>query len=94
MLPTPKFRTTARRSIGILCLTLGVAGVLLPVLPGWPLLLVSGRILGPRDPLLRRSLLVGHRAVRRLRRAERPFLRRAATRLTPRWRQLARLLIG
>jgi uncharacterized membrane protein YbaN (DUF454 family) len=73
---------------------MGIAGVLLPILPGWPLLLLCGRLLGPRDPLLRRMLAVGHRSLRRLRQAERPLLRRAGAVLTPHWRQLARLWIG
>jgi hypothetical protein len=84
----------ARRPLGLFCLFLGVAGVLLPILPGWPLLLVSGRLLGPRDPLLRRVLAAGHRGLRRLRQAERPLLRQAGTQLMPHWRQLARLWIG
>ena len=87
-------RSLLRRSLGLLCLALGVAGVLLPILPGWPLLLVCGRLLGPRDPLLRRMLATGHRGLRRLRQAERPLLRQAGTRLMPHWRQLARLWIG
>src|SRR5262245_27445033 len=84
----------ARRSLGLFCLVLGVAGVLLPILPGWPFLVVCGRLLGPRDPLLRRMLASGHRGLRRLRRAERPLLRRLARHLTPPWRQLARLWVG
>ena len=72
----------------------GVAGVLLPILPGWPFLLMCGRLLGPRDPLLRRVLAAGHRGLRRLRQANRPLLRLAGTRLLPHWRQLGRLWIG
>jgi uncharacterized membrane protein YbaN (DUF454 family) len=87
-------RALLRRSLGLFCLALGVAGVLLPILPGWPLLLVCGRLLGPRDPLLRRVLAAGHRSLRRLRQAERPLLRQAGTQLMPHWRQFARLWIG
>lgn len=83
-----------RRWLGLFCLALGVAGVLLPILPGWPFLLICGRLLGSRDPLLRRVLATGHRGLRRLRQAERPLLRQAGARLTPHWRQLARLWIG
>ena len=83
-----------RRMLGLLCLALGIAGVLLPILPGWPLLLVCGRLLGPHDPLLRRMLATGHHGLRRLRQAERPLLRQAGTQLMPHWRKLARLWIG
>ena len=86
--------TMARRSLGLFCLFLGVAGVLLPILPGWPLLLVGGRILGRRDPLLRHILLAGRRGVRRLRQARHPLLRRAGAQLLLPWRQVTRLLIG
>jgi hypothetical protein len=84
----------ARRSLGLLCLAVGVAGVLLPILPGWPFLLVSGRLLGRRDPLLRRVLLTGRHGLRRMRQARHPLLRRAGARLMPSWRQFTRLLIG
>jgi hypothetical protein len=92
--PTNRLRPLMRRSLGLFCLCLGVAGVLLPILPGWPFLIVCGRLLGPRDPLLRRMLAAGHRGLRRLRHAERPLLRGLGTQLTPHWRQLARLWIG
>jgi uncharacterized membrane protein YbaN (DUF454 family) len=91
---TMRLRSLLRRSLGLSCLALGVAGVLLPILPGWPLLLVCGRLLGPRDPVLRRVLATGHRGLRRLRQAERPLLRRAGIQLMPHWRNLARMWIG
>src|SRR5262245_5404131 len=84
----------ARRSLGLFCLALGVAGVLLPILPGWPFLVVCGRLLGPRDPLLRRLLASGYRGLRRLRHAERPLPRHLGRQLTSPWRQLARLWVG
>jgi hypothetical protein len=90
----PSLLPLARRSLGMLCLTLGIAGVLLPILPGWPFLVISGRMLGPRDPLLRGMLLAGHRCMRGLRHAKRPLLRYAGARLSPCWRQLVRLWIG
>ena len=90
----PTLPPLARRSLGLFCLALGVAGVLLPILPGWPFLVISGRVLGPRDPLLRHMLLAGHRGLRRLRQARRPLLRRAGASLAPHWRRLARTWIG
>ena len=90
----PNLLPLARRSLGLFCLGLGIAGVLLPILPGWPFLMVSGRMLGSRDPMLRRMLLAGHRGMRRLRQAQRPLPRYLGARLTPHWRQLARVWIG
>jgi hypothetical protein len=90
----PHLLPLARRSLGLLCLALGIAGVLLPILPGWPFLVISGRMLGPRDPLLRRLVMSGHRKLRRLRGARLPLLRRAGLRLMPHWRRLTRIWIG
>lgn len=92
--PSPEFPQRLRRSLGMLCLALGVVGCVLPILPGLPFMIVSARLLGPRDPLLRRLLMGCRRALRRLSRAEQPLLRRAGLRLTPRWRSLTRLLVG
>jgi hypothetical protein len=83
-----------RRSLGLFCLALGIAGVLLPILPGWPFLVLSGRVLGRRDPLLRQVVLTGHQIFRGLRYARRPALRRLGARLLPQWRQLARVWVG
>jgi hypothetical protein len=91
---TPGLLLMARRSLGLFCLAVGIAGVLLPILPGWPLLFASGRLLGRRDPLLRRMLLTGRRGMRRLRHARHPLLRRAGAQLLPHWRRTTRLLIG
>lgn len=94
-LPAPSTRpSSVRRLLGVGCLVLGVAGCILPILPGLPFLLVGGRLLGPRDPLLRRSIGVCHRILRRLRASGRPALRGIATWLVPHWRRLARLLLG
>jgi hypothetical protein len=90
----PHLPLLARRSLGLLFLALGVAGVQLPIQPGWPFLVISGRMLGPRDPLLRRMVIAGHRSLRGLRGARLPLLRRAGARLMPHWRRLARVWIG
>ncbi|HEX9372594.1 MAG TPA: hypothetical protein VF897_16400 [Roseiflexaceae bacterium] len=84
----------ARRPLAMLCLTLGVAGCILPIVPGLPFFVVAARLLGPRDPLLRRVNLLGRRGLRGLRASRRPLLRRAGRQLTPHWRRAARLMLG
>ncbi|HEX5690196.1 MAG TPA: hypothetical protein VFX76_09350 [Roseiflexaceae bacterium] len=90
----PNILPFARRSLGLIFLAFGIAGVLLPILPGWPFLVLSGRVLGRRDPLLRQMVLTGHRALRRLRDTRSPLLRRLGANLIPQWRKLARAWIG
>lgn len=85
---------TARRSLGLICLALGVTGGILPIIPGLPFLVVGARLLGPRDPLLRRLRVSGRRSLRYMRRAKQPFLQRIGMRLTPLWQQAERLLTG
>ena len=90
----PNILPFLRRSLGLFCLVLGIAGVLLPILPGWPLLIVSGRVLGRRDPLLRQVVLTGHRTLRQLRGHRRPLARQIGAKLNPHWRRLTRVWIG
>ena len=42
-----------KSATGYLCLAAGVAGVLLPVIPGIPFLLVGLKLLGPNHPAIR-----------------------------------------
>lgn len=42
-----------KAATGYLCLFVGVAGCLLPILPGIPFLLVGLKLLGPDHPLIR-----------------------------------------
>lgn len=64
-----------RRPIGILCLIIGVLGWILPILPGWPFIVPAVALLGRRDPLVRYPHLWLRYALRRMRRAERRWLR-------------------
>lgn len=66
----------ARRALGFLFLGIGVAGAILPIIPGWPGLFVAVMLLGRRDPALRRMHIVGRRGLRRLRTARAPHVRR------------------
>ena len=85
---------TARRSFALLCVLLGVAGCILPILPGLPFFVVAARLLGPRDRQLRRAIIAGRQALRWLRAARWPLLRRAGHHLTPHWRSFTRLMLG
>ena len=91
-LPAPP--RTARRSLALLCVLLGVTGCILPIIPGLPFFVVAARLLGPRDPQLRRAIVAGRQALRRLRAARQPLLRRAGHQLTPHWRSFIRLMLG
>jgi hypothetical protein len=57
----------ARRVTGLLLLFVGILGLLLPVLPGWPLIIPGVVLLGRRDRLVRLSHLVVRRSLRYLR---------------------------
>jgi hypothetical protein len=90
----PNSTRTLRRALAFLCIVLGVAGCILPIMPGLPFFIVGGRLLGPRDRLLRRAIVGGRRALRRLRSARQPLLRRAGVQLTPHWRRFTWLMLG
>ncbi|MBC8077734.1 MAG: DUF454 family protein [Chloroflexales bacterium] len=83
-----------RRALGMFCLVVGIVGCILPILPGLPFLVISARLLGPRDPALRRLLLGGRSSLRSLRTARHPRIRRIGVQLTPHWQRLTRLLVG
>ena len=85
---------TARRSLALLCVLMGVTGCILPIIPGLPFFVVAARLLGPRDKQLRRVIIAGRQALRRLRAARQPLLRRAGHQLTPHWRSFTRLMLG
>ena len=85
-------RHTIRRALAFACFGLGIAGCILPLIPGLPFFVLGGRLLGPRDRTLRLAMLHGRRGA--LRRSRSAHLRRAGTRITPHWRGVARLMLG
>lgn len=93
-LAAPALPRAARRPLAMLCLLLGLAGCILPIIPGLPFVVVAARLLGPHDRLVRHATALGRRGLRGLRTSRRPLLRRAGDRLTPHWRLLTRLMLG
>ncbi|MBK9941164.1 MAG: hypothetical protein IPP13_06055 [Kouleothrix sp.] len=93
-LALPTSRRALRRGLAFTCFVLGVAGCVLPIIPGLPFFVLGGRLLGPRDRTLRHGVLLGRRQLRRLRGSRLPLLRRAGATLTPHWRQLTRMMVG
>ncbi|HNP72161.1 MAG TPA: hypothetical protein PLO33_07255 [Kouleothrix sp.] len=83
-----------RRALALLCFALGVAGCLLPIMPGLPFFVLGGRLLGPRDYALRRAILSGRRLLRRLRASRVAALRHLGHKATPHWRGFTRLMLG
>ena len=90
----PNSARTLRRALAFICIFLGVTGCILPIMPGLPFFIIGGRLLGPRDRLLRRAIVGGRRGLRRLRSARQPVLRRTGAQLTPHWRTFTRLMVG
>jgi hypothetical protein len=90
----PRSAPRLRRAIACLCIALGIAGCVLPIVPGLPFFVIGGRLLGPRDRMLRHAIVGGRRGLRCLRRARQPLLRRAGHQLTPHWHSFTRLMVG
>ncbi len=87
-------RHPARSALALVCIALGIAGCILPIIPGLPFFVLGGRLLGPRDRHLRQAVVSGRRLLRRLRRSRSAHLRRAAIQLTPHWLTFTRLMLG
>jgi hypothetical protein len=93
-LQTPLPSAALRRSLALACLILGIAGCLLPIIPGLPFMIAAARLLGPHDPMIRRANVAGSRGLRALRGSRVRLLRRAGAGLTPHWRTLRQLMLG
>jgi hypothetical protein len=74
-----------RRTIGFLCLIIWVLGVILPIIPGWPALIIAIALLGRRDRMLRLIHLAARRGLRWLRRHPLPQVRPAGHWLSARY---------
>lgn len=65
----------ARRVVGICCLFVWALGAILPIIPGWPALILAIALLGRRDRMLRLMHLFGRRLLRWMRRHPAPRVR-------------------
>lgn len=77
---------------GALFLFVGILGIILPILPGWPFLIPGILLLGRKDRLVRHSHLILRRILRRLRRHRRPVVRTIGSRLSIEYVRSRRML--
>lgn len=82
-----------RRIVGIICLIIGILGLLLPILPGWPFLIPAIVLLGRRDRVLRHSHLIIRRVLRMLRRHPMSSLRQLGQRLSAEYVKAKRMIV-
>jgi hypothetical protein len=85
--------TIIRRVVGIIFLIIGILGLLLPILPGWPFIIPAVVLLGRRDRVLRLTHLVVRHALRALRRARSPMLRSIGMRLSLEYVRTRRVVV-
>ncbi|HMQ34782.1 MAG TPA: hypothetical protein PKD53_28855 [Chloroflexaceae bacterium] len=82
----------ARRAVGYFCLFVWALGAILPIIPGWPALIVAIALLGRRDRTLRLLHLLGRRTLRWLRRHPAPQVRPMGLWLSERYVALRRAI--
>ncbi|MFQ3633515.1 hypothetical protein [Roseiflexus sp.] len=83
----------ARRITGVLLLCTGILGLLLPVLPGWSLIIPGVALLGRRHRLVRLSHLSVRHALRWMRRRRHRHLRRLGWLLTTEYGRTRRIVL-
>ena len=70
-----------RRIIGGILVIVGIIGLLMPIMPGWPLLIPGIALLGSKDPLIRYLHLAILKVLKFLRSRKTPWLRRSGEQL-------------
>ncbi|MCX6014624.1 MAG: hypothetical protein NT020_03400 [Chloroflexales bacterium] len=76
-----------RRIIGAVFLILGIIGLLMPILPGWPFLIPGIALLGSRDPWLRFIHLGILRLLKFIKNRQTPWIHRIGERLFEAYKQ-------
>jgi hypothetical protein len=82
-----------RRAVGLVLLAIGILGILLPILPGWPFIIPAVVLLGRRDRVLRMTHLIVRHALRRLRWAKHPTVRKVGVRLSAEYVKTRRMVV-
>jgi hypothetical protein len=82
-----------RRLVGLIFLAIGILGLLLPILPGWPFIIPAIVLLGRRDRTLRLTHLLVRRTLRALRRSRNPVLQRVGRRLSLEYVRTRRIVV-
>ncbi|MEN9936523.1 MAG: hypothetical protein RLZZ387_3102 [Chloroflexota bacterium] len=82
-----------RRVVGVTLFIIGVLGLLLPILPGWPLIIPAVVLLGRRDKIIRHTHLIVRHALRFMRRSEQTWLRRIGMRLSLEYVRTRRVVV-
>lgn len=85
-----KLNPLLRRTLGLSLLGVWVIGMVLPIIPGWPALILAIVLLGRRDRMLRLAHLSWRRSLRWLRRHPVPSLRQTGRWLSVRYYELRR----
>ncbi len=76
-----------RRIIGALFLIIGIIGLIMPILPGWPFLIPGIALLGSRDPWLRFIHLGIIRLLKFIKTRQTPWIRQSGERLFEAYKQ-------
>jgi hypothetical protein len=89
----PALPPIVRQVLGYTFLVIGLAGAALPIIPGWPGLIIAIVLLGRRDRKLRQLHLLVRQSLRRLRRARPAAVRHTGLHLSQHYRATRRALL-
>lgn len=82
-----------RRIIGLFLLLIGILGLLLPIMPGWPFIIPGVVLLGRRDRIVRLSHLIVRHALRRMRHSRAQRIRAIGWRLSAEYARTRRVIV-
>ncbi|MFO7166576.1 MAG: hypothetical protein DIU80_000965 [Chloroflexota bacterium] len=82
-----------RRLTGLVLLAIGVLGLLLPILPGWPFIIPAVVLLGRRNRIVRMLHLMMRYTLRALRRSRSARLRALGWRLSSEYVRARRMVM-